>query len=872
MMFASRSNLVSRTAGLMASTLLVVSLTACGGDDDPPVDRIELAWSSQLLTSVGDTAQLRATAFDESGAALAGARLTWRSADPDVVAVDADGVIEARVAAGSTQVWAEVDGVESPRAWAWVAVLPAGATTFTDDQVVSGPSLLDPATPVDLGSQLTVVVSGIAAPAPGTIVIAEQDTPVSGKVVSTAAGAGGVTLTLEVVDLAELFVDLELEMHDSVAVVQRSGEHRFTLGGFECETNVSGPQWPTPALDGIVSDGLSVDRDLVLSISDGTPQHVLLRVRGTLRVDVGGTLTFPVALTGKLTCEREGGTLTFPFQPPPLAVVLALKVPLGFGFEAEGSFSATGVVYHAAGFARANLDFGFEYTPETGLQKYTDFTKDHDLRVSWDTPALTQGGTVKASLFAYVFGTMKLGSPLTDLVDVDIATLKAGVKGDYELAVPIVQVDDPTQASQYQVCLHGELSPGEGYQKFLKRFGIDLETVQLDPPEDDCLARSPTSTTSTSTTAVVAGQPVTVTTALDASTVDYIDHYNVESVRVWRNDPTDGWIEVAEIMASDDQTVFDYQWTPTPADEAAGEIQFSAYVETTETLDVLLEVEPDWRQNLGEGDRLLYSAESVSTGFGNVLTRFTVWRVTASGTTTVFDGTYPSSGVVILVAMGGAAYLRGPGRWIVPLMDTALGGLPYGTGWGYANNGGGLTPVAPVTMDSYVLPRVADHAGAYYTINGYANPLAATYTLEVRRTSDDGVASSYTIPNEFYRPLSVGPAGEIVVRDGTSGIPGPLYLGVDGVLTPLGAMVYDARFALDGTKIYYRTSVASTTIIERDVASGVETPLALTVPGSGWAPEDGGILFLDNGMLRRFDLATETITDVGATPVGSIVP
>lgn len=98
---------------------------------DHAAHRIVLAPRADTLRSLGDTAVITATVTDAHGAALAGARLRWRSTDSTVATVDSGGAVVAR-APGTAQVEVMVREVSGR---ATVVVRPEAARV-----VISGDS------------------------------------------------------------------------------------------------------------------------------------------------------------------------------------------------------------------------------------------------------------------------------------------------------------------------------------------------------------------------------------------------------------------------------------------------------------------------------------------------------------------------------------------------------------------------------------------------------------------------------------------------------------------------------------------------------------------------------------------------------------
>lgn len=80
--------------------------------DPNQIASVEVSPSSNLLAP-GSTVQLSATVRNLSGAIISGKTFTWRSSNAAVASVNANGLLTA-LAAGETNITAEVEGVSSP--------------------------------------------------------------------------------------------------------------------------------------------------------------------------------------------------------------------------------------------------------------------------------------------------------------------------------------------------------------------------------------------------------------------------------------------------------------------------------------------------------------------------------------------------------------------------------------------------------------------------------------------------------------------------------------------------------------------------------------------------------------------------------------
>lgn len=133
---------LSAYLGLAAATSLIGGcgeciLGLCGGADagpEPLVALVEVTAPTTLLTSLGATVQVQATATDFAGNTLAGTFI-WTSSDEDIVTVNTSGLATA-VANGMATIVAVADGVPGSvgltvsQVVATIAVTPGGPLTL----------------------------------------------------------------------------------------------------------------------------------------------------------------------------------------------------------------------------------------------------------------------------------------------------------------------------------------------------------------------------------------------------------------------------------------------------------------------------------------------------------------------------------------------------------------------------------------------------------------------------------------------------------------------------------------------------------------------------------------------------------------------
>ena len=187
------------------ASVLSIFLISCGGDGGtgPAVASVTLSTSAQTLTEIGATAQLSATARDESGGPAGGVEFTWSSSAASVATVSSTGLVTA-VANGSATITARVKGGASAAATIAVAQRAAAVSVDADgDTVAIGSSVQVNASATDGGgTALTSPTFAWVSSDPGVAAV-----DASGLVTGVASGEVVVTATLDgAVDQAELVV------------------------------------------------------------------------------------------------------------------------------------------------------------------------------------------------------------------------------------------------------------------------------------------------------------------------------------------------------------------------------------------------------------------------------------------------------------------------------------------------------------------------------------------------------------------------------------------------------------------------------------------------------------------------------------------
>jgi len=113
-----------------------------------------------LLTTTGESYQLEVGVFDMDENPVS-APVSFRSTRPEVVSVSATGEVTALGPVGSAKVIVATDGALNVAVLVMVADPVEGALVINDEQVESGPELVDPEAELAPGMEIRLVISGI---------------------------------------------------------------------------------------------------------------------------------------------------------------------------------------------------------------------------------------------------------------------------------------------------------------------------------------------------------------------------------------------------------------------------------------------------------------------------------------------------------------------------------------------------------------------------------------------------------------------------------------------------------------------------------------------------------------------------------------
>lgn len=561
-------------------TLAVAALIGgCGGggSDSPPTSdprasaaRVVIEQSGLLLTGIGASAQLQASARDTNDARLADA-VTWSSNRPDVVQVDAAGHVVARAAVGSAQIVAHAGGVSSAPLLVVVAVPAAGVRVLADEEIAGEPVEVNPAAPPsrDNTYQITLATA-VELPTVGARMLGTGSKPLAGEVVGVDAVSRSVTLrpvpprqllpgmrVNEVIDLsqADLSVPADIAARYEVrrngasfdyvprpGVLQTGRARAMAPVGTRalppfgaCETTVTGLGADAPLPIGLSAPPLfSVSLPSTIEYID-TPENGVERLvlKGETSAKAEFGLGVSAAFEGKFECKAELGTITIPIGGF-LAWVAGGQIPYGIGFELGGKLTVANFGIGGKAEVSGPVELGFACVSPAGC----GFVRSLDLtpKNEWTTNAPSLGDLrVDLGLSAFGFAKANFGSRIFRSLQVEGFTAKFGGKLTGSFAPQVTQIIDTSYQSDYKLSLEGSAGIGQDLDGILELLGVSsVSALELSVSRE--LGRSPTGTLTADRSSFTVGDRVNFKATL--SQIDFIPGvgpYNVDKVLLIRD-------------------------------------------------------------------------------------------------------------------------------------------------------------------------------------------------------------------------------------------------------------------------------------------------------------------------------------------------
>jgi len=599
-------------------------LTACssgggGTSSAPTVARVEIKQTGLMLTGIGASKQLAATAYDAQGNVLT-VPITWNSTTVADIGVDTTGKVTANSANGSSQIVAEVNGIKSAPLLVVVTVPPVGAILLTDAQIVGDPVETDPNALPSFDNTYKVVLSGVSAPAIGALLINTESKPVAGRVVAVDTAGGQTTVTLGLVSIREAFPNLNINqvidlsqapvtINPDIAAaydVQRTGNtFNFTpkttarpLGKAtgkgaalavpapppfsKCDASItSADLMPiAPSAPPLFSVTQNFSLDLVYTAAAGLERFV---VKGEVSPKFEIGLVVTAAFEGKIECTAELFAIRIPVGGP-LSIFVAGLIPVEVGFEESGKVTVATASVGLKADAKASAEIGIACPNGVNCEFVRSVTGEAKAEPVWHLPSLGDGRFEPA---VGVFGRIKLaiGNPLLKKLRFNAFQFQTGPKMQGSFATQASQIIDTGYKSDYKVSFENKAGVDLDLGSALKLLGLaSINALELVSTVD--IAKSPVGAVTGAVTAdrasFVSGDTVNFSVKLNPATVDFfpvIGPYNVNRVLLARL--TGGALvatDVGSVIASSGQTDFTIPFTATDSGTAS---EFTAFVVST---------------------------------------------------------------------------------------------------------------------------------------------------------------------------------------------------------------------------------------------------------------------------------------------------
>lgn len=583
-----------------------ILVSACDGGgvpaEPPPVAppaaaaRVEIVQTGLLFTERDQTRQLAARVLAADGTVL-NLPVTWSSNDENDVGVSSAGLATARTTSGSSQIVASVGDLRSVPLLAVITTVGAGTILVDDAQIVRGAVETAPDADPSIDNTYSVVVSGIATPAIGSLMAGTGSQALAGRVVATRDVAGGIEITLKLAPIPELFPGLEIDQDfdlsqaefsipDTIAAsydVTRDGStYRFRPKGrrnfraanvatpagtfaFDqgCEGQVNGAGLGPGAAPPFVFETLpNFDLDLsphlqIRRTPAGEIKRFAVSVESTVLLEAAVAAT--VAFEGKVECKAELMVYRVPIGGA-VSLVVGGLVPVGVGFELAGKVTVAQVKAGYRSVTKAKVVAGLACDPDCGfLGELTDFTSTSTPTV--DLPAI-EDFRVEPDFTGFLYVEGDIGNPVFNSLRFEAFEFKAGPKLEGKFAPPATQVDATDFRSGYKLVLKAFAGFGDDIEKVLNIFGLVTVGDEVLEISTD-IAQSPTGSMRADKANFVAGETVNFAVTLDAASTDFLGIYNVGEIVLMRK--AGSLSEVARVIAVEGQKDFSFSFVaPNP--------------------------------------------------------------------------------------------------------------------------------------------------------------------------------------------------------------------------------------------------------------------------------------------------------------------
>ena len=354
------------TAGESAGETAGESAGETAGQE--PIDPSAVAYlkvepPSLFFKSEGETATLSVTAYNGLDEALEGRSVTWSADDQSVVTLSADGAASAQEV-GSTQLFAEVDGVRSPPVLVFNTRLKEDVVLFEMDSIeLSRIRRVDDGED-EVGALIEIGWVGDAPPAEGSVLLPSDDEmidayPIYGRVESSRADGDVNLLTLSPIDYTDVFAEIEIDEQidlNSFPIEQTSEEKN--VAGCESDAGANINVRFDPTFDLVQRPRLHLSANA---------ERFRFAYEGDLVAQIGvNEFGLSAGIEASFQCKLRLVSLNIPISGL-LAALFQLRVDLGAALEVKADVSAA-ITFSSLGEVRSEVELGVECEAMGGCQ------------------------------------------------------------------------------------------------------------------------------------------------------------------------------------------------------------------------------------------------------------------------------------------------------------------------------------------------------------------------------------------------------------------------------------------------------------------------------------------------------------------------
>lgn len=604
---AGTTSITASSGGVTSSPFALTVIVVTAGE-------IVIDKASVFLPAVGETAQLTAHIVNPQGVASP-VTATWTSTAPGKVSIELSGQLEAR-AIGSAQIFAEAGGLRSAPTLVTVAEPQSGAVVVTDGQVVSvGPLNLAPGALPDMGTTYEVTLQGVAAPAPGTVMLGGETAPIAGKVVSSRQEAAGLVVTLELAPLHQLLrtydISWVIDLAALPAEARPAPSARRTLSAswnaarrgtalgpaarlddlepfraFKCDANIK-----AQLIDSPIQLSFANSLKLILDDRPGYSKHAL---EGSATLTGSAGLKLKIGFNASGRCDAQAQIRLPIFGWVSLLVMPAVR--FGLGAEVKGEIQVAQGELGVEGQIGLSTVLGWECGGATPACQALE-TNDpiNNFKTKSRIPRADGMQAIISGQF-YALAGLDL-SIAAGLANAEILEARVGPKQSFNLAFEDDQAARTDYAASYDLKLLGVVEPGGALKKAIKAVIDDDATgVSFKAEIVKDLSESPKGTLTVSAARARPDEPVDFRVDFKPGSVLYdLLGDNVTGVELYRRREDELAFTLWKSMDRNSTYGATYRWVPEEAD--AGKYEFAAFV-NTQLLTPLLEVAPNSIQPL----------------------------------------------------------------------------------------------------------------------------------------------------------------------------------------------------------------------------------------------------------------------------------